>query len=538
MHDLYFKMCSLLRKHLSWNISNLVSPRQTTIYTQKLLSVVTPDVIVPHKMKGRFASEEQKRIITEFVTKSSSTILDWNALKLSVLSINRGYINEKNINGCILETCSQQKRLDLAKSFMKYVKQCSQGKPNIALELLYIRSCYKSRNQLTDNDQYEIQANCQSLFKNNLHLLNSILLEGIVMGICCTPLWRDSLEFIKVSKIKDDITVNTFVCVILRAFEEEEVDLGWTLFQNMFDRHRIIPLEIVVAWFNLCEKQVNFSHCRVLEFLKNNEYIIKEDLAELIRNKLNQSGIKTTTTMIYHNNGKCKNCNQVLEVAKVTDSDFKVLQKLFLSNVMIGKNIFNNSSPEELNNFKDFIGITAPYDVVVDGLNLAYAYRGKIGDHSLTKIVMKNFIKKKLKVLLVGRKHLVKMLGKEFEFIKKNAHIFFTNDLSKDDPFVLYAAMYSGIDTKILTRDLMRGHKFLLEDTNIKSIFQKWLQKNRLRLKIRAGDEVIIKEPITYLQATQESANGIWHMPYQELKESGSWSKPDSSPDKWMCITL
>jgi len=134
-------------------------------------------------MKGRFASEEQKRIITELIIKSSSSIIDWDALKSSVLSINRGYINEKNINGCILEACSQQKRLDLVKSFMKYVKQCSHGKPNIALELLYIRSCYKSRDELTDNDQYEIQTNCQSLFKNNLHLLNSVLLEGS-MTIC------------------------------------------------------------------------------------------------------------------------------------------------------------------------------------------------------------------------------------------------------------------------------------------------------------------------------------------------------------------
>jgi len=64
---------------------------------------------------------------------------------------------------------------------------------------------------------------------------------------------------------------------------------------------------------------------------------------------------------------------------------------------------------------------------------------------------------------------------------------------SKDDPFVLYAAMYSGIDTQILTRDLMRGHKFLLGDPVIKSVFQKWLQKHRLVLKIRPGNEVIIK---------------------------------------------
>lgn len=39
----------------------------------------------------------------------------------------------------------------------------------------------------------------------------------------------------------------------------------------------------------------------------------------------------------------------------------------------------------------------------------------------------------------------------------------------------------------------MRGHKFLLGDAIIKSIFQKWLQKHRLGIRIRAGDEVVIK---------------------------------------------
>lgn len=51
--------------------------------------------------------------------------------------------------------------------------------------------------------------------------------------------------------------------------------------------------------------------------------------------------------------------------------------------------------------------------------------------------------------------------------------------------------MYSGINTKILTRDLMRGHKFLLNNSEMKNIFQKWLQKNRLVLNIRPGNIVI-----------------------------------------------
>lgn len=53
--------------------------------------------------------------------------------------------------------------------------------------------------------------------------------------------------------------------------------------------------------------------------------------------------------------------------------------------------------------------------------------------------------------------------------------------------------MYSGLGTKILTRDLMRGHKFLLGDPVIQSIFQKWLQKHRLLLMLRKENKVILK---------------------------------------------
>lgn len=53
--------------------------------------------------------------------------------------------------------------------------------------------------------------------------------------------------------------------------------------------------------------------------------------------------------------------------------------------------------------------------------------------------------------------------------------------------------MFSGLGTKILTRDLMRTHKFLLKNAEIKTVFQKWLQKHRLVLQIRNGNNVFIK---------------------------------------------
>lgn len=177
---IFFKMCSLLKKIFGSNVFNLIHQKQSISYTSRLLSSIVPlnEIRVPTKLSGRAASNEQKRLINDYIIDPSLSKPDWNSLQKSVLLINRGYLNDKNINGCILEMCGKHKRLDLAKSFMKYVKSNSHTKFNIGLELLYMRVCYASQNQLTDNDINEIQTSCQLILKNYTHLINSVLLEG------------------------------------------------------------------------------------------------------------------------------------------------------------------------------------------------------------------------------------------------------------------------------------------------------------------------------------------------------------------------
>lgn len=120
------------------------------------------------------------------------------------------------------------------------------------------------------------------------------------MGLCCTPVWRDSLKYMKALKNDNGCTINTLVCIVHRAFEEGEIDLGWTLIQMIFNQSGTVPLEVFVAWFNLCEQNINYSYLKVLEFLKDNEFIVREDLAELIKKKLKQFGCKVSNTTINH----------------------------------------------------------------------------------------------------------------------------------------------------------------------------------------------------------------------------------------------
>lgn len=119
------------------------------------------------------------------------------------------------------------------------------------------------------------------------------------MGLCCTHAWRDSLEVLK--SLKQDVTSSTYTIIILRAFEEEDIELGWTMTHHLFNLSRTLPLEVCKAWFELCQKNAKYSPRRVLDFLRDTETVIRKDLAELIRERLKQLGCKVDTTTIYHN---------------------------------------------------------------------------------------------------------------------------------------------------------------------------------------------------------------------------------------------
>lgn len=53
--------------------------------------------------------------------------------------------------------------------------------------------------------------------------------------------------------------------------------------------------------------------------------------------------------------------------------EFASLKKAIFENVIVGKDIFQRTTPKELNQFKKFVANMPQYDVVIDGLNVAYA---------------------------------------------------------------------------------------------------------------------------------------------------------------------
>lgn len=89
--------------------------------------------------------------------------------------------------------------------------------------------------------------------------------------------------------------------------------------------------------------------------------------------------------------GTCSACGYKLSNLQVSSDDFENLAKSFLSKVLVGKDVYNNTTPEELQNFKKFVDATKPYDVVIDGLNTAYVLKSSRGFHNPAQAVSSYF---------------------------------------------------------------------------------------------------------------------------------------------------
>lgn len=123
------------------------------------------------------------------------------------------------------------------------------------------------------------------------------------------------------------------------------------------------------------------------------------------------------------------------------------MRQHFLEQVIEGSDVFLSSDPVEVKQFLKFIQKTAPYDVVIDGLNVSHAAGRSVKKVnnlglSLLQVVKYLTVTRDKKVLVLGRKHMLRWPPKFLSPVRNMADCFFAENLSNDDRFLLYATMY------------------------------------------------------------------------------------------------
>nr|XP_002741342.2 PREDICTED: mitochondrial ribonuclease P protein 3-like [Saccoglossus kowalevskii] len=235
-------------------------------------------------------------------------------------------------------------------------------------------------------------------------------------------------------------------------------------------------------------------------------------------------------------NGICGICGKQLDPLTLTDNEFKQLHDQIMEKVIKSKDVYLKTSPQELKAFIEYVNDGPSYDVVIDGLNVAHIDPFVNKSLQLRQVVVYFAEQLRKRVLVIGRRHMLSYRGDwqayNMTWIKEIADCFFTDNVSHDDPFLLYATLHSGNNAVYVSRDMMRDHKALL-DKQTHAYFVRWQRSHQfVPEKIRKNKPPLFQRPLLHDTRLQTDGKS-WHIPIDFELSNQHWKLPNV----WLCAT-
>uniref|UniRef100_A0A182QC24 Mitochondrial ribonuclease P catalytic subunit n=1 Tax=Anopheles farauti TaxID=69004 RepID=A0A182QC24_9DIPT len=471
----------------------------------------------------------------KLATSNSPTADEWKRIRLNILNERR--FNNYNVDSVVLGLCPN---LRVGKSYVAYLQ--AQGiETNLAIVGKLLRLYRLKEGKLDEEDLSDIWRMYSELREQN-PILDANTCEHAINALTLTKHWRHCLELLEMIKISGTPDSSSYNCIVTKAFQSGDVSTGWSLLQEMCDNKRLPNDDSFLAWLDYSyrrdDKHFSKNLERMLHFTKEHSVFLSKRVGQELTRLPVELGVSAHETHIT-DYGKCSHCRGNLASIVVTDDQFQALREKFLQAVLINREIFNRTTPEELKRFQTFLKKTIPYDVVIDGLNVAFSSGNQknptVYAHQVAAVV-RHYVRQKKRVLVIGRQHMDKWRSKEMKYIRENSFLFLTEDLSQDDPFLLYAALESGPKTDFFSRDLMRKHSFMLGDS-LSGVFKRWQQEHQYSLlSIMPEGRVLIKDPFKYeLYAHKSCDTNRWHVP---LVENAYRIPKVEKQNDWLCLSI
>ncbi|XP_021934690.1 mitochondrial ribonuclease P protein 3 isoform X2 [Zootermopsis nevadensis] len=518
----------------------------------------TSDACDPHKSQHKtdsdsddentFHDEQDEDILVSVITKGERlSSSEWQAITDQVCAKSR-IINCYNIDAVVIEICGRLTQLEMGLSYIEHLS-VSGRKLNIATIAQVMKMCYLCRAKGIDE---QLVLSMYEDLRSRCPVLDAYTAENAIVGLCLTKHWKLGLDLLDMTKLTCTPGGFAYNALVKTAYDNGELNIGQQLVNELLKLGRHIKPEVFHAqldYYDRTSANHKLQRWKLVEgFLRvfvENDLKPTVDIAERIRAwYLEAMGPNTEvhaefTTLTAR--GICKSCQKNLNPINVTNEEFRALQSAFMDRVVVGGDVFRKTTPEEINEFKNFVKNTAPYDMVIDGLNIAFTGGPKKAQspqsHARTlHHVVKYFVNKSKKVLVLGRKHMQSWPPRYMDYIYRNSHVFLAQNLSQDDPLLLYAALYSGLGTKFLSKDLMRGHAYCLRSQSLRSTFRRWQLKHQCQLRyISEAGKVHLKFPLTFSPMAQVSSDGSWHIPY-ETEFNPNPAQSFDAPSTWLCL--
>ncbi|XP_004681995.2 PREDICTED: mitochondrial ribonuclease P protein 3 [Condylura cristata] len=425
--------------------------------------------------------------------------------------------------------------LDVAKSLLAWVASKKDGIVGYDILVKYLYLCVFHKQTSEVIDVYEIMKTRYKCVESGGNTL-------LIRGLMHSDRWREALLLLEdMKKVMIPSKTNYNDC-IQGALLHKDINLAWNLYQELLG-HGLNPmLETLKAFFDfgkdIKDDQYSKNLLNILFYLRNNQLYPGESFAHSIKTwfeSIPGKKWKGQFTTI-QKSGQCLGCGKTIESIHLSPEEYAFLKGKILSDVIDGGDQYKKTTPQELKRFKNFVNYCPPFDIVIDGLNVAKMIP-KVRESQVLLNVVSQLAKKNLRLLVLGRKHMLQQSFRwrkdEMEKVQKQASCFFADNISEDDPFLLYATLHSGNHCKFVTKDLMRDHKACLPDSRTQRLFFKWQQGHQLAIfNVFPGSKIIF-QPILNYDTVVQTTGDSWHIPYDEdLVERYSCEVPN----KWLCL--
>uniref|UniRef100_A0A8C4KXV4 Mitochondrial ribonuclease P catalytic subunit n=1 Tax=Equus asinus TaxID=9793 RepID=A0A8C4KXV4_EQUAS len=438
---------------------------------------------------------------------------EWDKLKEDF----KGKANFENWISSQMAHCRSS--VDVAKSLLAWVAAKNNGIIGYDLLVKYLYLCVFHKQTSEVIDVYEIM---KTRYKSLESGGNSLLIRGLIHS----DRWREALLLLEdIKKVMIPSKKNYHDC-IQGALLHQDVKTAWDLYQELLG-HDVVPmLETLKAFFDfgkdIKDDQYSNKLLDILLYLRNNQLYPGESFAH---------SVKT-----WFESGQCLGCGKTIESIRLSPEEYEFLKGKILRDVIDGGDQYKKTTPQELKRFQNFVKHCPPFDIVIDGLNVAKMFP-KSRESQVLLDVVSQLAKQNLRLLVLGRKHMLRQGSRwrrdEMEMVQKQASCFFADNISEDDPFLLYATLHSGNHCKFITKDLMRDHKACLPDAKTQRLFFKWQQGHQLAIINRLPGSKITFQRILSHDTVVQTTGDSWHIPYDEdLVERYSYEVPT----KWLCL--
>ncbi|KAM4723627.1 mitochondrial ribonuclease P catalytic subunit isoform 2-T2 [Anableps anableps] len=268
--------------------------------------------------------------------------------------------------------------LNIAKSLLTFVAM-EMGTLSYELLLRYLTLCVSGGH---DDEVFDVY----TIMRGSFPSLETGASSLFIKSLSRTARWKEALEVLWEVKKVFTPSPRNYGDVIAAAVHHRDATTAWSLYDELIEKGLSPHQETWNVLFTgvkesegekgmgaMTKSEQHERLLGVLGYMRNNQIYPQQSIVNTIKSwfeSLNEQKWTAAWSSVTPK-GVCRCCGSGLESIQLSAEEYQELKDKVMTDIIQGRDVFNKTTPEELERFKAFVRRKPAFDVVIDGLNVA-----------------------------------------------------------------------------------------------------------------------------------------------------------------------